>query len=193
MFRIIEAGDGSITIDNQTVSQLGLQDLRSRLTIIPQEPTIFSGSLRFNLDPGDTYSDEAVHQALQTAGLGKVVQGFTEGLHHQVSEGGAGFSLGEKQLICLARALLRRSKVLVLDEATAAVDSATDEKIQETLRTEFSESTVVTIAHRLHTVTGGDMIIVLDRGHVIEQGHPNTLLSDTSSHFYKMAKAAGIV
>ena len=110
-----------------------------------------------------------------------------------MSEGGAGFSLGEKQLICLARALLRRSKVLVLDEATAAVDTHTDDKIQETLRTEFADCTVVTIAHRLHTVTGGDLVIVLDRGSVLEAGHPDTLLADSNTHFYKMARAAGIV
>jgi len=193
MFRIIEAVEGNIKIDNRDVSTLGLQDLRSRLTIIPQEPTIFSGSLRFNLDPGDNYSDEQVHKALQTAGLGKVVQGFSGGLHHHVAEGGAGFSLGEKQLICLARALLRRSKVLVLDEATAAVDSYTDEMIQETLRNEFSDCTVLTIAHRLNTVTGGDMVIVLDRGQVIEQGHPDALLNDSNGHFHRMAKTAGIV
>ena len=193
MFRIIEAVEGAIRIDDRQVSGLGLQDLRSRLTIIPQEPTIFSGSLRFNLDPGDAYPDEAVHAALQTAGLGKLVSEFAEGLHHQVSEGGAGFSLGEKQLICLARALLRRSKVLVLDEATAAVDTHTDDKIQETLRTEFADCTVVTIAHRLHTVTGGDLVIVLDRGSVLEAGHPDTLLADSNTHFYKMARAAGIV
>ena len=129
----------------------------------------------------------------KTAGLEKLTHDYPEGLQHKLSEGGAGFSLGEKQLICLARAILRRSKVLVLDEATAAVDSKTDEKIQETLRTEFSDCTVLTIAHRLHTVTGGDMIIVLDKGTVVEQGHPDVLLSDTDSHFYKMAKAAGIV
>ena len=193
MFRIIEAVEGSIRIDDRQVSGLGLQDLRSRLTIIPQEPTIFSGSLRFNLDPGDVYPDEAVHAALQTAGLGELIKGFTEGLYHQVSEGGAGFSLGEKQLICLARALLRRSKVLVLDEATAAVDTHTDDKIQETLRTEFADCTVVTIAHRLHTVTGGDLVIVLDRGSVLEAGHPDALLADSNTHFYQMARAAGIV
>ena len=193
MFRIIEAVEGGIIIDDKNVAELGLQDLRSRMTIIPQEPTIFSGTLRFNLDPADKYPDAAVHEALQTAGLGKLVSGFTEGLQHQVSEGGAGFSLGEKQLICLARALLRRSKVLVLDEATAAVDSNTDDKIQETLRTQFSDCTVLTIAHRLNTVTGGDMIIVLDRGHIVEQGHPDTLLADSNSTFHKMAKTAGIV
>jgi len=193
MFRIIEASNGHITIDNHDVSSLGLQQLRSRLTIIPQDPTIFSGTLRFNLDPGDQYTDEAIYRALQSADLSNLVDNYPEGLQHIVSEGGAGFSLGEKQLICLARAILRRSKVLVLDEATAAVDSKTDEKIQETLRTEFSDCTVLTIAHRLHTVTGGDMIIVLDKGTVVEQGHPDVLLSDTDSHFYKMAKAAGIV
>ena len=187
LFRIMEASSGSITIDSEDISRLGLQDLRARLTIIPQEPTIFSGTLRFNLDPGEEYQDSAVLQALRTAGLQS-----SHGLQQEVSEAGAGFSLGEKQLICLARALLRRSKVLVLDEATAAVDSATDDKIQETIRTEFKDCTVLTIAHRLHTVTGADKIIVLDKGNIAELGSPKQLLSDSSSQFYKMAKAAGL-
>ena len=190
LFRLMEASGGSITIDREDISRLGLQDLRSRLTIIPQEPTIFSGTLRFNLDPAGQYPDCQLLEALRTAGLEKAVA--EEGLSQAVSEAGAGFSLGEKQLICLARALLRRSKVLVLDEATAAVDSATDEKIQETIRAEFSDCTVLTIAHRLHTVIGGDRIILLDQGTIAESGKPGELLADTNSQFYKMAKAAGV-
>ena len=191
LFRLMEASGGKITIDREDISGLGLQDLRARLTVIPQEPTIFSGTLRFNLDPAGRYPDWELLQALRTAGL-EAVAGREGGLTQAVSEAGAGFSLGEKQLICLARALLRRSKVLVLDEATAAVDSATDEKIQETIRTEFSDCTVLTIAHRLHTVTGGDRIILLDQGTIAESGKPEELLSDHCSQFYRLARAAGI-
>ena len=191
LFRLMEASGGRITIDTEDISRLGLQDLRSRLTIIPQEPTIFSGTLRFNLDPAERYPDSELQRALKTAGL-EAVGEREGGLQQAVSEAGAGFSLGEKQLICLARALLRRSKVLVLDEATAAVDSATDEKIQETIRTEFSDCTVLTIAHRLHTVTGGDRIILLDQGTIAESGKPEELLSDHCSQFYRLARAAGI-
>merc|ERR1719219_368705 len=187
LFRLMEASGGSITIDKEDISGLGLQDLRSRLTIIPQEPTIFSGTLRFNLDPARLYPDWELEEALRKAGLGQL------SLQQELSQAGAGFSLGEKQLVCLARALLRRSKVLVLDEATAAVDSATDEKIQTTIRTEFSACTVLTIAHRLNTVTGGDTVLVLDKGKLAEQGSPESLLGDASSQFHGMARAAGIL
>ena len=185
LFRLMEASGGSITIDRQDISRLGLQDLRARLTIIPQEPTIFSGSLRFNLDPAEEFPDWELEEALRKAGLSLP-------LLQELSQAGAAFSLGEKQLVCLARALLRKSRVLVLDEATAAVDSATDEKIQETIRSEFADCTVLTIAHRLHTVTGGDRIILLDQGTIAESGKPGELLADTNSQFYKMAKAAGV-
>ena len=163
------------------------------MNLSSKEPTIFSGTLRFNLDPGDKFSDDDVYQALHTAGLGKLVNNLEEGLQHQISERGTGFSLGEKQLICLARALLRRSKVLVLDEATAAVDGNTDATIQETLRTEFRDCTVITIAHRLNTVVTGDNILVLDRGQIIETGSPTSLIEDKNSNFHKMAKTSGII
>ena len=193
LFRIIEPFQGTILIDGKDISKIGLQDLRSKLTIIPQEPTLFSGTLRFNLDPGNHFADEAIHQSIERAGLTDLVQQFPEGLEHLLSEGGAGFSLGQRQLLCLARALLRRSKLLVLDEATAAVDTATDDRIQNTIRTEFGDCTVMTIAHRLNTVTGGDTIIVLDRGKMVEEGKPVELMQDVHSQFYGMAKAAGIL
>jgi len=193
LFRIIEPTEGTIFIDGKDISKLGLQDLRSKLTIIPQEPTLFSGTVRFNLDPGNKFADEAIYQAIESAGLTSLVDQFSGGLEHPLSEGGAGLSLGQRQLLCLARALLRRSKLLVLDEATAAVDTATDDRIQNTIRTEFEDCTVMTIAHRLNTVTGGDMIIVLDKGKMVEEGKPVELMKDPHSQFYGMARAAGIL
>jgi len=193
LFRIIEPFEGSIFIDGKDISKLGLQDLRSKLTIIPQEPTLFSGTIRFNLDPGNKFADDAIHQAIERAGLTNLVGQLSGGLEHCLAEGGAGLSLGQRQLLCLARALLRKSKLLVLDEATAAVDTATDDRIQNTIRTEFDDCTVLTIAHRLNTITGGDIIIVLDKGKMVEQGEPKKLMENASSQFYGMARAAGIL
>lgn len=130
MFRIIESAGGAIIIDGEDVSKLGLHTLRSRLTIIPQDPVLFSGSLRLNLDPFGQKSDDDVWRALELAHLKSFVKGLTAGLNHEISEGGENLSVGQRQLICLARALLRKTKVLILDEATAAVDLETDDLIQ---------------------------------------------------------------
>lgn len=130
LFRIIEAAGGSIIIDGEDISKLGLHTLRSKLTIIPQDPVLFSGSLRNNLDPFGQKNDEAIWRALELAHLKNFVKGLTAGLNHEVTEGGENLSVGQRQLICLARALLRKTKVLILDEATAAVDLETDDLIQ---------------------------------------------------------------
>uniref|UniRef100_A0A3Q4IC03 ABC-type glutathione-S-conjugate transporter n=1 Tax=Neolamprologus brichardi TaxID=32507 RepID=A0A3Q4IC03_NEOBR len=147
LFRIIEAAEGRILIDDVDIATIGLHDLRNRLTIIPQDPVLFSGSLRMNLDPFDKFSDEEIWRLLELSHLKSYVSGLQEGLQHEVAEGGENLSVGQRQLLCLARALLRKSRILILDEATAAVDLETDNLIQNTIRKEFSDCTVLTIAH----------------------------------------------
>lgn len=193
LFRIIESSGGSILIDGQDISKLGLHALRSRLTIIPQDPVLFSGTLRLNLDPFEHNSDEEVWTALDHAHLKTFVKGLTAGLNHEITEGGENLSVGQRQLVCLARALLRKTKVLILDEATAAVDLETDDLIQKTIRTEFKDCTVLTIAHRLNTIMDSDKVIVLDKGQISEFAAPSNLLQNKKSAFYSMAKDAGIV
>ncbi|KAL5281109.1 ABCC2.2 family protein [Megaselia abdita] len=193
LFRIIEAAGGKIFIDGIDISTLGLHALRSRLTIIPQDPVLFSGSLRMNLDPFETKSDEDIWRALELAHLKSFVKSLTAGLSHEVSEGGENLSVGQRQLICLARALLRKTKVLILDEATAAIDLETDDLIQKTIRTEFNDCTVLTIAHRLNTIMDSDRVIVLDKGEISEYASPSDLLKNEKSIFYSMAKDANIV
>ncbi|XP_048522372.1 multidrug resistance-associated protein 1 isoform X3 [Dendroctonus ponderosae] len=192
LFRIIEAAEGQIIIDGVNVALLGLHTLRSRLTIIPQDAVLFSGSLRMNLDPFDKHSDDEVWKSLELAHLKTFVQGLSSGLNHEISEGGDNLSVGQRQLVCLARALLRKTKVLILDEATAAVDLETDDLIQRTIRTEFKDCTVLTIAHRLNTIMDSDRVIVLDKGKVVEFDSPANLLKRPESIFYGMCKDAGL-
>ncbi|CAG2109404.1 unnamed protein product [Medioppia subpectinata] len=191
LFRLIESTNGLIKIDGIDISKLGLYDLRSRITIIPQDPVLFTGTLRINLDPFEKHSDSDIWTALELAHLKQFIDSLDAGLNHPVSEGGDNLSVGQKQLICLARALLRKSRIIVLDEATAAVDIETDELIQQTIRTEFNECTIVTIAHRLNTILDYDRVLVLSKGQIAEYDCPQVLLNNTNSIFYSMARDSG--
>ncbi|XP_014273818.1 multidrug resistance-associated protein 1 [Halyomorpha halys] len=193
LFRIIEPAGGKILVDGVDILKLGLQTLRSHLTIIPQDPILFSGSLRMNLDPFGYYSDEQIWRALELTCLNSFVSKLPAGLQHEVTEGGENISVGQRQLICLARALLRKTKILVLDEATGAVDLTTDDFIQKTIRTKFADCTVLTIAHRINTIMDYDRVLVLDEGCILEIDAPTILLENKSSAFYKMAQDAGAV
>ncbi|KAJ7664040.1 P-loop containing nucleoside triphosphate hydrolase protein [Mycena polygramma] len=195
-FRFVEATEGRIVVDGLDISQIGLTDLRSRLTIIPQDPTILSGTIRNTLDVFDEYQDADIFEALRRVHLipsedtpeeaaDTVNANMFRNLDSPVSEGGENFSTGEKQLLCMARAILKRSKILVMDEATASVDYATDELIGKTIRHEFKASTILTIAHRLRTV------MLLDQGKIAEFDRPSVLLADKSSKFYALCKATG--
>ena len=192
LFRLVEAALGKIKIDGKDISKIGLHDLREKLTIIPQDPVLFSGTLRMNLDPLNNSSDGDLWATLEKAHLATFVASTDEGLEHPVAEGGENLSVGQRQLVCLARALLRKTRVLILDEATAAVDLETDDLIQATIRKEFADSTVMTIAHRLNTIMDYDRIMVLDKGHLVEFASPMELLGDTESIFYRMAVDAGL-
>ncbi|XP_022785081.1 multidrug resistance-associated protein 1-like [Stylophora pistillata] len=177
LFRILERAGGKITIDGVDIATLGLQDLRSRITIIPQDPVLFSGDLRLNLDPFSKFTDDQLWHVLEVSHLKNFVSGLSEGLQYTIAEGGENLSVGQRQLVCLARALLRKSKILVLDEATAAVDLETDELIQQTIRREFADRTVFTIAHRLNTIMDYDRVLVLDSGSIAEFDSPANLIS----------------
>uniref|UniRef100_A0A8C1S9C6 ABC-type glutathione-S-conjugate transporter n=1 Tax=Cyprinus carpio TaxID=7962 RepID=A0A8C1S9C6_CYPCA len=191
LFRLLEAADGEIVIDEVKISEIGLHDLRSKLTIIPQEPVLFSGTLRMNLDPFEKYSDEEVWKVLELSHLKKFVSNQTSKLELECSEGGENLSVGQRQLVCLARALLRKTRILVLDEATAAVDLETDDLIQSTIRTQFEDCTVFTIAHRLNTIMDYTRVLVLDKGQIAEFDTPTNLISQKGI-FYGMAKDAGL-
>ncbi|XP_063601959.1 ATP-binding cassette sub-family C member 3-like [Penaeus indicus] len=193
LFRLIEASAGEIAIDKVNIADVGLHDLRGRVSIIPQDPVLFSGTLRLNLDPLDRCSDAEVWRALELAHLASYVRAQPAGLLHPVDEEGANFSVGQRQLVCLARALLRNSRILVLDEATAAIDLETDDLIQATIRSQFAHCTVLTIAHRLNTIMDSDRVLVLDQGSVAEFDTPARLLANSHSVFYGMAKDAGLV
>ncbi|XP_035829636.1 multidrug resistance-associated protein 1-like, partial [Aplysia californica] len=193
LFRLIEAASGRICLSGQHIASLGLHDVRGKLTILPQDPVIFGGTLRMNLDPLGEKSWGELWEALEHSHLKTFVQALPDKLDHECGEGGQNLSMGQRQLVCLARALLRQSKVLILDEATAGVDMETDGLIQKTIRREFRACTVLTIAHRLNTVLDYDRIMVLDSGHIKEMDSPRNLLADKNSVFYSMARDAKLV
>ncbi|CAN6242270.1 unnamed protein product [Urochloa humidicola] len=188
LFRIVEAREGTIEIDSIDICKIGLHDLRGRLSIIPQDPTMFEGTVRGNLDPLNEFSDQCVWKILDKCQLGDIVRQSPKKLDSTVAENGENWSVGQRQLFCLGRVLLKRSNVLIHDEATASVDSATDAIIQETIRKEFRDCTVLTIAHRIHTVIDNDLILVFSDGRIIEYDTPSRLLENKNSEFSRLVK-----
>ncbi|XP_070538074.1 ATP-binding cassette sub-family C member 5-like [Ptychodera flava] len=190
LFRMVEPADGYIDIDGLNCHEMGLYDMRSKLSIIPQDPVLFIGDVRYNLDPFEKYSDKQIWDALEKCFMKKAIQSLEGGLQATVVENGENFSVGERQLLCMARALLRNSKVLVLDEATAAIDTETDSLIQTTIREAFKDCTMLTIAHRLNTVLTCDRILVMSDGEVEEFDTPSALIAKPNGMFAGMLKAA---
>ncbi|GAB9475752.1 Atp-binding protein [Globisporangium polare] len=188
LFRLIHCTDGHIAIDGVNIAELDLHDLRARMAIIPQDPVLFAASIRFNLDPTGLASDETLWNAIRKAHLHKFISGLPGQLEALVLEGGDNFSVGERQLICLARAIIRNSKILCLDEATASMDHTTDALIQASIRDEFAAATVLTIAHRVETILDYDKILVLKAGRVSEFGSPSELRSRKNGEFASMLK-----
>uniref|UniRef100_A0A8C8DBL5 ATP-binding cassette, sub-family C (CFTR/MRP), member 8 n=1 Tax=Oryzias sinensis TaxID=183150 RepID=A0A8C8DBL5_9TELE len=188
-FRMVDMFEGRIVIDNIDISKLPLQTLRSRLSIILQDPILFSGTIRFNLDPEMKATDEMLWEALEIAQLKSVVKTLPGGLDAIVTEGGENFSQGQRQLFCLARAFVRKSSILIMDEATASIDMATESILQKVVMTAFADRTVVTIAHRVHTILNADLVIVMKRGTILEYDTPQALLDSEDSVFASFVRA----
>ncbi|KAL7749286.1 hypothetical protein RI367_005438 [Sorochytrium milnesiophthora] len=190
LFRILEAVSGSIEIDGQDISKLGLIDLRNSLTIIPQDPVLFAGTIRSNLDPRDEFDDATIWSALERIGMDEYILKLEGKLRAEVSSDGSNFSAGQRQLLAMAMALLRKRRVVIFDEATSATDAETDALVQKAIRSEFSDCTVLTIAHRLATIMDSDRILVLDKGCVSEFDSPANLLQNPESAFASMVASS---
>ena len=184
LFRILEPLQGKIIIDGIDIGIIGLKKLRRNLTIIPQDSTVMNGTLRYNIDPIKIFSDEEIKNVLNKIGFNYIIDNNPNGLDQIISENGNNLSIGEKQLICITRAILRKSKIIIMDEATASIDYKTEEIIQHAINELLKNSTVITIAHRIKTILNSDKIIVLENGNVVEYDSPKKLLSNKNSFFY---------
>eukprot|EP00058_Branchiostoma_floridae_P000547 XP_002586035.1 hypothetical protein BRAFLDRAFT_110124 [Branchiostoma floridae] len=189
LFRMIDMFEGVISIDGVDISRVPLTLLRSRLSIIPQDPVLFSGTIRFNLDPEEDSDDDELWRALEIAQLKDVVTDLPSKLDEMVTEGGENFSVGQRQLFCLARAFVRKSRILIMDEATASVDMETDAILQDVIKVAFGDRTVITVAHRIATILNSDRILVLDQGKLVENDSPDNLLKKPDGLFTAMVKA----
>lgn len=187
---MIETSRGRVTIDGVDISQLGLKTLRSAIQMIPQDPVLFEGTFRTNLDPEGRFEDEALWNAIAIVGLDGYVRDQPGKLDAAVSQKGENLSVGQRQLMCLSRAILAKPKILIMDEATAAVDGEADQLIQTALKTRFDRTTVLSIAHWLQTIAGFDRVLVLDEGELVEFDQPHLLLSRPSA-FARLADASG--
>ena len=188
--KMIEPSSGKIYIDGKDTLELSLEDLRTNITIIPQDPILFSGTIRSNIDPFNVHDDEKVYSALKSFHLYNFVSSLESGILHQLTQGGDNLSVGQRQLLCLARAVLRNNQILVLDEATAALDVKTDDLIQETIKEEFKNNTIISIAHRMDTIMDYDRIMVLDKGTVVELDTIEELFKNEDGIFHSMVQTA---
>lgn len=194
LFRLSELSSGKIILDGKDISKLGLSAIRGRkkgMCIIPQDPVLFSGPLRECLDPWGYSTDEEILNALSTVKLADVDRRGVQMLDDYVDEGGRNFSVGERQLLCLARAVLSKPKVLLLDEATASVDTETDAFIQKMIRSQFEGTTILTVAHRLNTIMDYDKVLVMDDGQVAEFASPKELLENKQGYFSQLVDSTG--
>lgn len=192
LFRLLETQRGSIKIDDVNIAEVGLHRLRTSISVIPQVPTLFSGcTVRENLDLFGMHSEEAILDALQKSHMSEAIAELPNGIRTMVSEGGSNFSVGQRQLLCLARAILSKNKILILDEATASVDRRTDQMLHESLKESFSDATIIAVAHRLDTVIDHDYILVLGQGKVLEFGPPSDLLRSKNGSFSMMVDDTG--
>ncbi|TMW67021.1 hypothetical protein Poli38472_012137 [Pythium oligandrum] len=191
LFRVNELESGRIMIDGTDISTMPLQSLRSRLSIIPQAPVLFKGPLRSYMDPFDEYTDAEIWEAFEKVEMKDQIGALEGQLSYELSENGENFSVGERQMLCMARAMLTKSRIVVMDEATASIDHATEKKLQHMINRDFKEATVLTIAHRLATVLDSDRIMVLSDGKVVEFDTPHNLVENEGGVFYELAKEGG--
>lgn len=205
LLRLVELSDGKIEIDGVDISKIGMNVLRRNIAVIPQDPSLFSGTIRTNLDPFHTFDDERMKEVLSIVGLLKVeksassqslyslsdrkVSSSIQCLDDEVLEGGSNLSCGQRQLLVIARSILCKSKIVIMDEATASVDAATDTMIQDVMRSQFMDSTCITVAHRINTIMDSDFILVMDDGLAKEFDSPKNLLSRDKSLFKDLYSA----
>jgi ABC-type multidrug transport system fused ATPase/permease subunit len=187
----VEPENGAVFIDDVNTKCISLDALRSNLTIIPQDPCMFSTTVRQNLDPFKNHTDEELWEALAKCQMKEVVKGLKGKLNFYVAERGENFSVGQRQLLCIARALIRKPKVLMLDEATASIDQESDTFIQKTIREAFGDITVITIAHRINTIIDSDKVLVMEEGKIAEYDSPKNLLNQKDSMFSKLINNMG--
>ncbi|KAG7239593.1 hypothetical protein INR49_028745, partial [Caranx melampygus] len=190
LFRLVEPAAGRILIDGVDITSIGLSHLRRKLSIIPQDPILFTGTVRFNLDPFSVHSDEEIWTALEKTYMKDAVSSLDRKLQAELMGDGGTFSVGQRQLMCLSRALLHNSKIVLLDEASASMDAETDSLVQVTIRESFQHCTVLTIAHRIHSVLQADRVLVLHHGQVVEFDHPEVLRQRPDSLFSSLLTAA---
>ena len=186
LFRLLEPLSGKITIDGVDITTIGLMKLRSSLTIIPQDPALMEGTLRYNIDPMNQHSNSDIVNVMKKINFDYIISEHPDGINQVIAEGGSNLSVGEKQLICITRAILRKSKIVIMDEATASIDYKTEEIIQKAVNEIMENSTVITIAHRIKTILNCDRVITLDNGEIIDFDSPKKLLDRKKGLFYEL-------